>query len=192
MDNIQTDLKDFNQLHPNRKLAVFGIILFVFILSIFIGVYFSKSRTQTTTETETPAPTGAVTATTGLTLVPSAETVAVGDQIKVSVMLEGEAVQAADVVVKYDPTIFTASTVTNGTAFESIVREEIKDGTVSITAAVSPTAANDLKTGEVFSFTLTALKAGSTELSFDPELTITAKNGVPTLKNAQSVTVSVQ
>lgn len=193
MDKLQTDLNEFNKLHPNRKLAVMGIILFVFILSILVGVYFTKSGSQTETGA-TPTPTGTATekATTSLSLVPSASAVKVGDMVKVSVMLDGESVQATDVVVKYDPTLFEASAVVNGTIYESIVREEIKDGMVSVTSAVSPTAVDNLKTGELFSFSLKALKAGAAELSFDPELTITAKNGLNTLKATQSVSVTIQ
>jgi hypothetical protein len=191
MNNVQTDIKEFNQLHPNRKLAVFGIILFVFILSILVGVYFTRSRTQTGTGTDI-APTGSEVATTTLSLLPSAESVGVGETVTVSVMLDGEAVQATDVVVTFDPKVFKATEVTNGSVFESIVRQELEDGKVSVTSAVSPTATTDLKTGELFSFTLEALAPGSTQLTFDPELTITAKNGINTLQDTQSITVSVQ
>lgn len=189
MENVQKDIKDFSNMHPNRKLAVFGIILFVFILSILIGVYFSRNQSSTESTDQVER---AVTEVTSLSLVPSSETVAVGETVTVSVMIDGEAVQAADIAVDFDPAVFTASAVTNGDVFDSIVREEITDGTVSITSAVSPTAASELNTGEIFSFTLEAVAAGSSELSFDPELTITAKNGLNTLQETQNIVITAQ
>ncbi len=191
MDNINQDVQDFHKLHPNRKLAVFGIILFVFIISILIGVYFSKGSFNIgneTTETTIENPEG----TTNLTLVPSSETVAPGETITVSVMLDGDAVQAVDVAINFDPALFAASEVTNGDVYDDILRQSVENGQVLVSAAVSPSNPDALNTGELFSFTLEALDAGSTELTFDTDLTITAKNGTNTLQSAQGVTVTAQ
>lgn len=190
MKNVQSDIKEFSNLHPHRKLAVFGIILFVFVLSILIGVYFSRSQDSST---ETPIDqTTSVPDITTLALVPSSESVAVGETIEVSVMLDGEPAQAVDVAVLFDPAVFTASNITNGQVYDSIVRESIEDGVVSITAAVSSNEELDLNTGELFSFTLEAVAPGTSELSFDPDLTITAKNGLNTLQSTQSVVITAE
>lgn len=188
MDNVQTDLKDFNKLHPNRKLAIFGIILFVFVVSILVGIYFTQNKGTLLNET----PVEEIQAGTNLSMVTSSDSVAVGETVTVSVLLEGEAVQAVDVAINYDPNVFTATEVTNGNVYESIVREELSEGQVSITAAVSPSDPTNFATGELFSFTLEAVGAGSSELQFDPELTITAKNGDNTLQNTQGVTITAQ
>lgn len=192
MDNINKDVQDFHKLHPNRKLAVFGIILLVFIISILVGVYFSRGSfkfgSQQTTESTISNPEG----TTNLTLVPSAESVAPGESITVSVMLDGDPVQAVDVAVNFDPALFAASDITNGDVYGDILRESVENGQVLVSAAVAPSNPDDLKTGELFSFTLEALDAGSTELSFDTDLTITAINGSNTLQSAQGVTITAQ
>jgi Cohesin domain len=192
MKNVQNDLNEFNQLHPNRKLAIFGIILFVFVLSIVVGVYFSKKSARMNAGTESPLPTSATAETTALALVPSAETVKVGETVTVSVMLSGEAVQATDIFVNFDPAVFKATAINNGEVYESLIRQTMEKDHVSITAGLNPSATDNMKTGEVFSFTLEAIAKGSSELAFDPELTITAKNGLNSLKGTQNVTVSVE
>lgn len=192
MKNVQNDLNEFNQLHPNRKLAIFGIILFVFVLSIVVGVYFSKKSARMNAGTESPLPTSAPAETTALALVPSAETVKVGDTVTVSVMLSGEAVQATDIFVNFDPAVFKATAINNGEVYESLIRQTMEKDHVGITAGLNPSATDNMKTGEVFSFTLEAIAKGSSELAFDPELTITAKNGLNSLKGTQNVTVSVE
>lgn len=194
MDNVKKDINQFNELHPNRKLAVFGIILFVFILSILVGIYYSRSNgLSPILQTDTDQEAVEETPETFLTIVPSAESVAVGETVDISVMLDGDAVTVADITVTYDPTVFAApSEVVNGTAFASLVREEIEDGMVSVTATVDTSDISSVSTGEVFSFTLEAIGAGSSELNFDLDKTVTAINGDDTLQNAQGITISVQ
>ena len=103
MDNIQKDVQDFNNLHPNRKLAVFGIVLFIFVLSILVGVYFTQSKgTDNNSDAMTDKDVTSDAGTTTLSLVPASETVKVGEQVKVSVMLSGAAVPATDIVINYD------------------------------------------------------------------------------------------
>lgn len=194
MKTVQNDINQFNELHPNRKLAVFGIILFVFVLSIVVGIYFAKKSSGPTTDTGTPLPTSPANtvATTSLAIVPSAQTVKVGEKVTVSIMLDGEAVQASDVVVKFDPAVFVASDIKNGSVYDTVVRQTVGKDSVSFTGAVSPTSVDSLKTGEVVTFTLEAIAKGSSELSFDPELTMTAKNGLNTLKGTQNVMLTVE
>lgn len=190
MQNVQTDIKDFTNLHPHRKLAVFGIILFVFVLSILIGVYFSRSQSgQSNNPTSQPQEVADVTT---LSLVPSAESLAVGETITVSVMIDGEAVQAVDAAVTFDPTVFTASQIRNGSVYDNLVREVVEEGQVNITAALSSNDLSSLESGELFSFTLEAIAPGTSEISFDPELTITAKNGLNTLQSTQNVVITAE
>lgn len=204
MDNLQKDVQDFNNLHPNRKLAVFGIILFIFVLSILVGVYFTQSKTQMSSSddlmVEKDAQKADASATT-LSLVPSKESVNVGDTVKVSVMLSGEAVPATDIVVEYDPAYFAVSDadIVIGSAFKSIPFKKVANGKISASALVDLNNPSNVQTGEVMSFSLEALKAGSSKLSFDVETekdvqkTITSKvGGIDTLKNAQGTTITIK
>ena len=191
MKDVQKDVQEFQNLHPNRKLAVFGIILLVFIISILVGVYFSKGSFnvgQQGPEESVTNPEG----TTTLTLVPSAEMVETGESITVSVMLDGDPVQAVDIAVNFDPALFAASNIVNGNIYSDIIRESVENGQVLVSAAVDPNDPDALTTGELFSFTLEAVEAGSSELTFDSELTITAKNGSNTLQSAQGVTITAK
>lgn len=188
MDDVKKDINEFQNLHPNRKLAVFGIVLFVFVLSIIVGIYFSRmsDRAGQDNRQQPEVELGA----SKLMIVPEAEAVAVGDTITVSVMIEGEAVPITDVVISYDPEVFAASDVANGSVYDSIIRESIENGQIMVTAAVSPSNPDLLRTGEIFTFTLEALKPGTSELTFitDDSLkdtTIAAKDGRNTIENAE-------
>ncbi|MBP9797605.1 hypothetical protein KBC70_00475 [Candidatus Woesebacteria bacterium] len=201
MENVQKDMQDFNNLHPNRKLAVFGIILFIFVLSILVGVYFTQSKGTMKTDRTNPTGTVASSKTTTLSLVPSTAEVKVGSQVKVSVMLSGEAVPAADVVVNYDPAFFALSDtdILVGSAFKSIPFKKVENGKIIVSTLVDLSKPTEVNTGEVISFTLEALKPGSSELSFDIEdekdvhKTITSKvGGIDTLKTAQGTTITIK
>ncbi len=188
MNTLQNDVQQFNQLHPHRKLATFGIILFVFVLSVVIGVYYSKKQSAQTDTTTTQSESNS---TTSLALAPSAEMTKVGETFTVSVLLNGQPVQATDIVITFDKTMFKASNILNGKVFDNLIRQDITPGMISVTGAVQATANPEMKTGEVFTFTMEALKKGTSELKFDKNLTITAKNGVNTLSNAQNISIQV-
>ncbi|OGK15392.1 hypothetical protein A3H80_01550 [Candidatus Roizmanbacteria bacterium RIFCSPLOWO2_02_FULL_37_19] len=191
MDDVSKDIKDFHKLNPNRKLAILGIFLFVFVSAILIGVYLSKGKTSLPSLQEGTTQQTQEADKTTLSMTSSATEVAVGDTVTVTVALAQTPVQAVDLVVNFDPTMFKASNVVNGTVYDDILRSEVKDGQVVVSATVSPSDPTNLKTGDVFTFTLQALKAGKGVLEFDPKLTITAKNGVNTLGTAGGATITV-
>lgn len=193
---VTKDIQDFHNLHPNRKLMVFGLILFLFVIAVVGGIMLAQrgsdtTQTDTTNQQQTQN-TEVADGQTALSLSASAESVAVGDSVTVTVMLENTPVQATDVAVTYDPTVFEASDIVNGNVYGDILRSEINDGEVLVSAAVSPSNPQDLRTGELFSFTLTALAAGDGTVSFDDVITITALNGTNTLGAANGVTIAVQ
>ena len=194
--DVSADVQDFHNLHPNKKLGVFALILFVFVISIVIGLMMARRATPGTQPTEqTPSQTTqAQQGQTNLRLVPSADSVAVGGTVTVTVMLENTAVQASDIAVNYDPTMFEASSIVNGDVYKDILKSNIDTakGQVLVNAAVSVSNPQDLRTGAAFSFTLKALKAGAGKVEFDQELTITAKNGINTLGSVEPVTITVR
>lgn len=201
MDTLTKDLQDFNKLHPNRKLAVFGLVLFAFVLSILVGIYFSQMKKAGAPSAGTSETQENSNKTTMLTLVPSAETVKVGDTVKVSVMLDGEAVPATDIIITYDPSYFAVADrdIVVGTAFKSLPYKKVQNGKIAASAVVDLNNTSDVKTGEVLSFTLEALKSGSSPLGFDintkddVQKTITSRvGGIDTLKSAQGITVTIE
>lgn len=202
MENIQKDMQDFNNLHPNRKLAIFGIILFIFVLSILVGVYFTQSKGSMKTDKGNQN-TSAKTAegTTSLSLVPSTTDVKVGSKVKVSIMLSGEAVPATDIAINYDPAFFALSDadILVGSSFKSIPFKKVMNGKIIISTLVDLSKPTEVSAGEVASFTLEALKSGSSMLSFDTEAekdvhkTITSRiGGIDTLKTAQGTTITIK
>jgi len=193
--DIKSDVQQFHSLHPNKKLAILGIIFIVTISSIFLGVYLNKNNQQQAPTAQQPSetlPSDQETGSTTLSLSPVATSVQVGEETQVSVLLGKSSVQAVDVVVTFDPTMFEASNIVNGDVYEDMLIKKVEDGKVTVSAAVSPNDPTNLKTGTLFTFSLKALKAGSGQIQFDSKKTITAKNGVNTLGSTTPVTIAVQ
>lgn len=198
MNPMSADMQDFHKLHPNKKLAIFGLLLLVFIVAIGFGIMLNKKSSSTTgqpAQTEEGTASGQVKqGETVLKMMVDPSDLAVNGKAKVTVTLENTAVQASDIAINYDPKMFKASDIINGTVYDDILRSNIDttNGQILVNAAVSAANPQDLRTGEVFSFTLTALQAGNGNLEFDQDLTITAKNGINTLGLAEPVTVTVK
>lgn len=187
MDDIKTDLNDFNQLHPNRKLAVFGVFLFLFIVAILVGIYFTafKNGASKTADTEVVNNNGNAV----LTLAPDAETIKVGDTTTVSILIDGEAVPGVDIAIEYDPASVVISNVKNGDVFEDIIYEANEDGLLSLSSAVLDNDPSLLKTGTLFTFDVEALTAGEHELTFNTTYTKASNAGENRLKSATGVTI---
>jgi hypothetical protein len=195
--NMSSDMQEFHNLHPNKKLTIFALIILVFIASIVFGIMINKRGSKvanTPSETEKTSTGQVKQGETALKMMVDPSSMAVNGTAKVTVMLENTAVQATDIAVNYDPTMFTATDIINGTVYDDILRSNIDTtkGQVLVNAAVSAGNPQDLRTGDVFSFTLKALKSGSGKLEFDQDLTITAKNGINTLGLAEPITITVK
>lgn len=190
METVQTDVQQFNQLHPHRKLAIFSIILFVFVVSVAVGVYYSRrssSPKETMSDTQSDP-----TSSTIISLIPSEEVVKVGDTFTVTVLLSGKPAQASDIFVNFDSSMFSASQIVNGKVYANLFRQDIKDGVVSVSGAVEPVAQPDMKTGELVTFTLKALKKGTSDITIDKSKTLTAVNGANTLSKVENITIEVE
>ncbi len=191
MDDVQNDIQEFHTLHPQKKLKALSIIAVIFALSVGAGIYFAGKSGQQQAPTDTPV-VETKEGTSQLSIVPETQTVAVNGSTKVQVRVSGTGSQATDVVVTYDPKLVAISDIVNGDVFPDILRSDIADNKIVVSAAVDPNNPSDIKTGTVFSFTLKGIAAGSAMFSFDKDLTITATNGVNTLGSAESVTITVQ
>ena len=128
--DIKSDVQQFHSLHPNKKLAILGIIFIVTISSIFLGVYLNKNNQQQAPATQQPSetlPSDQETGSTTLSLSPVATSVQVGEETQVSVLLGKSSVQAVDVVVTFDPTMFEASNIVNGDVYEDMLIKKVED-----------------------------------------------------------------
>lgn len=189
MDNMQNDIQEFHTLHPNKKIQILGIIAVIFVVSIGLGLYIAG---RTPSNAPTPDNTTTVQGATRLSIVPESIILAKGSSTKVNVVVEGEGSQATDVVITFDPTAVKASDIVNGTVFPDILRSDIGEKQLVVSAAVDPNNPNDLKTGTLFSFTLEGIAAGTSTLAFDKNVTITATNGVNTLGTVEAVSIKIQ
>ncbi|KXK11199.1 MAG: hypothetical protein UZ22_OP11002000403 [Microgenomates bacterium OLB23] len=189
MDKVETDIQEFHTLHPQKKLKVLAIIAAIFIASVAGGLYFStKSNTPSTTTKDSEAPKG----TSQLIMQPETLSITKGQTIKVSVMVKDTGSQATDIAIGYDPKLVEVSNIVNGDVFPDMLRSEIVNNQIIVSAAVDPNNPNDIKTGTVFSFMLKGLTTGEATLTFDKDITIAATNGVNTLGSAEPVTITVK
>lgn len=193
---IGQDIKDFNTLDPQRKLMVAGIVLILFVGSIFVGAYLSKGGSLTNksgngTNPAQVAPTKKPA--TSLKIIAN-NAMRVGASQVVTIELSSVPVTAADVVVSYDSDILTVADVQNGKVFPKVIQKKIDatNGTLTFSASVDPANPNDIKTGTVLSFKVTAKKvAPATLLQFAKDDTITAINGENTLGLTTGATIKV-
>lgn len=189
------DIKDFNNLDPQKKLMVAGIVLLLFVGSIFVGAYLSRGgspivNNPTTKQTGT-APTKKPSTTLKIT---AKKNMRIGESQVVTVDLSSVAVTAADVVVTYDPDVLTVSDVQNGNVFAKVIQKKIDatNGAMTFSGSVDPANPNDLKMGNVVSFKIKAKKeAKATLLQFAKNDTVTAINGENTLGLTTGATINI-
>lgn len=173
---------------PNKNIALIGIIFFVFAISLVMGLLFAQKGGSALKNTEKDALQG----TTQLIIKPQVTSLKIGESTQISVELSGSPSQAADIVITFDPKLVKASEIVNGTVFPDILRSEITDSQLVVSAAADPNNPTDLKAGTLFSFTLTAVGAGEASLAFNKDLTITAHSGSNTLGTAEPVSVQIK
>lgn len=196
MNEMAQDVNNLSTLPKERKAVLIALIGVLFIVSVVVGANLAKRSGQ-----ETPSaspvqnqstPAVEVKNTTDLSLSPAPLTISTGATKQVSVMLSKTAVSAADVFLTYDPTLVEIADIQNGTVFDRVIRKKIDAGSIAFSAAVSPEKKNSLATGTVFTFTVTALKSGTTTIQFDTGKTITALSGANSLGNTTPMTVEIQ
>jgi hypothetical protein len=187
MSTIQQDLGRITHLDTSKKLTLIFIFLSLFTGSYLFGRYV-LNRTKTPVYTETTPPENAPingqlnTGKAELILAPSRSTLKVGESIPVAVRLTKQSVQAADVVLTFDPKYVSISDIKAGPNFPIMLNQKINKDTVEVSASISPTNLDKPGEGDVFTFTLTGVSATpNTKVDFNIEDTIAATDGVNVL-----------
>jgi hypothetical protein len=173
---------------PNKNIALIGIVFFVFAVSLIMGLLFAQKGGSSIKKSDQESLKGS----TQLMLKPQVASLNKGESTQVSVELAGSPSQAVDIVITFDPKLLKASDIVNGNVFPDLLRSEIKENQLIVSSAVDPNNPTSLKTGTVFSFTVTAMGSGTASLEFSKDLTITAHSGTNTLGGAEPVTISVR
>lgn len=175
-------------LQPNKNIALIGIVFFVFAVSLIMGLIFAQKKSSPANNNAEENQLGS----TQLMLKPQVTSLQKGESTQVMVEIAGSPSQAADIVITFDPKLLRASDIVNGDVFPDLLRSEIKENQLIVSSAVDPNNPTNLKTGVIFSFTVTAMESGSAALEFNKDLTITAHSGTNTLGSAEPVTISVK
>lgn len=198
--SVKNDLGNLSSLHPKKKLVLAGLFFFIFFISIMVGQNISKNKKNTTvtppaadTTNSQPTPMVSTKPGTELSMAPATQTLGVGKEAKITVLLSKVPVTAADVVVTYDAEVLAVSAVQNGVVFERVIRNKVDNGKIIFSASVNPQNAAQIHEGVVITFMVKGLaKSTGTQLGFDPTATITALNGENTIGHVTGSTIIVK
>ena len=187
MSTLQQDFGRLTHLDASKKLTLIFIFLSLFTVSYLFGRYV-LNRTKPV-EYKEPAPqenapiNGQLnTGKAELILAPSRATLKVGESIPVAVRLTKQSVQAADVVLNFDPKYVSVSDIKAGPNFPIMLNQKINSDNIQVSASISPTNLDKPGEGDVFTFMLTGVAATpSTKVDFNIEDTIAATDGVNVL-----------
>lgn len=184
---LKNDLKDFKKLDVESKLYVVFFFIIIIIAAVLTGSSIQSNASTTSAEPATQTTESVSTKSTStLALSPSTLELKVGEELPVSVVLSKNPVSAIDVVLTYDPAVFSLSNLKNGTVFPKLLTQKMEEGKLTVSASLDPADTKDAEVGEVFSFTLKALApAEESVVEFNRDSTLTALNG----ENVLGVTV---
>lgn len=189
-DSVSSDFKQINGLDSQKKTLLAAFLFVLFVISLLVGANLNKKAdNKTGTDTQQTA---TIRPKTRLTLTPSTATLKVGTTQKVSVDLLELPVTAADIVISFDPEVYSVSNIQNGTVFDRVLTKKIDKGSLTFSGAVAPEQAFSAEKGTLFTFTIKALKdEGSKTIEFDTQKTITALNGENTLGLSTGATYKI-
>lgn len=183
----------------NRKAIIAAIVITLLILTLLFALKIFQTKETVPIIPQPPSsttrvPTVAAKPVTSLALVPAQKTINVGENVPLAVSISGESIQAADIVLLYDPQIFLAESITEGNAFPKFIRKSIENGKIIVSVAVDPQAAQKLSnSGTLFTVNFRALgQSDSASIVFDPQETILARGGANYLNVALGGTYKVQ
>ncbi len=175
---INQNFKSSSNFRGTLKDNAFKILVAVMVLAILGETVWAI---MTLTKTNAPAATGTAALNTPRASVvanpvgtanlsfQSEPQVVVGKTLEVSINLTtSEPTDGTDVIVKYDPALLQAQTVTPGTIYDAYPAQKIDSKTGTITLSAIATGATGFSGNGAFAkVTFKALKAGSTTLSLD-------------------------
>jgi hypothetical protein len=171
-----------------QKYIIVAVMAVLFIVGFVGGKKFFGQQQQTVAPLTGTKPVNtntnvAVKDQTNLLVIPASLSFKVGQSHRMSVFVSKGDIQAADVVLKYDPKVFMVSDIKAGKDFPMLLNQSIINGQVAVSVSIGPDNAKKLATGELFTFNVQALSpAATTLISFDPKNSTTAKDGENTLQ----------
>lgn len=187
MSTIQQDLGRLGHLEASKKITLIFMFLSLFTGSYLFGRYVlnrAKPAVMTEPPNENNLPvTGRLNqGQAELILTPSRATLKVGETLPVSVRLSKQPVQAADIVLNFDPKYIAISDIKNGPNFPIVLNQKINENNVSVSLSISPTNLDKPGEGDVFTFMLKGISpTPNTKVDFNIEDTIAATDGVNVL-----------
>jgi len=184
------DLRRVQKLDPKRKLGIGLILLVTFFLGLVGAFFYWQIRFPLKTEKfqvfqpskKEPQKESKLAS---LSLNPSSKNVKVREDFIVNLEIHtgDNQVEAADVVLSFDPKILRVKKVEEGEFFTTHPQNKITDGKIFISGAFGPEGGQESKipvkgVGRFAKITFTALAASSsTKVSFDAKKTVVASEG---------------
>lgn len=184
--------------HPQKATSAVVLFLLLFFIGAVIGVYIFRGKPVVVPGKMAGVPSRieiqpTKMPLTNLSLSPSLKILTVGEVLPLAVMIDGDPAQAVDIVLSYDPTIFTPAKVTLGDVFPQILQEQVKDGKIRVSMSVNPQNPKLLGKGTVFTINLSAISATkSSQVKFVPEETLVGRAGMNILSHTTNATFTVR
>ena len=181
---------------PARWITIITLLFGIFLLSYYLAARFfpqnSKKTSDSVPNSQTTNPTDDASKA-NITLLPATGTLKVGGEpIRVRVQAGGAKIQAADVVISYDPRYIKVEKIKSGKNFPMLIKQSVANGRISVSVSISPSLALEAVTGEMFTYEISGVApTNKTVMDIVASETFAALNGNNLLHNISGGTYTV-
>lgn len=197
LSKIRQDLGDFGSLSPQIRFLLLFQLVILFVISLLIGLLFSPGFGGQKVVHKTQSSKGRLqnyatlaSSQTLVSITPSDVVLKIGETQTFSVVIEGQTVPTADIVIVYDPKTFIITDVKKADIFDRVIVNEVKPGEIHYSASFSPDTT--AQQGTMFTFAARAIKkTQETKIVIDKKQSITARVGENTLGATKDAIVRV-
>jgi len=191
--SLEKDLKSFNKLKSGHKTKIYLILFLFCLVGIVFGIIIVNVKPWSNVVSLPPNP--MVEKLPAVSLKYPKTVLNVGETIKIDVVLENVSPDALDLVLKYNPEVFSVSNLVKGLyPIYPVLRADEKKGQIFISATYDPNSFKNKLAPPlaVASFNLFAKKTGPREaLTFDSTKASIAQKGVQITTAQNGVTFNV-
>lgn len=181
--------------HSSSRWITIIILLFgIFLLSYYLGArFFTNSQKKNSAQSGQNQTTQEAKRKGNISLSPAIGTLKIGGEpLTVKVQSSGDPIQAADLVLTYDPKYVSIENIKGGKDFPMLLRQSASNGKIITSVSISVENANKPMVGEMITFQMRGIApTEKTVVDFVASDTIAARDGDNILSNLSGGTYSV-